>query len=215
MRKYKEAPWGHTQGGNPFGRGQATAAFPPLSPSPSGFAKTYPRWCLSAGREAGRQAERQDLDGILHKFFPGTANLEAKHRLRGCGWAGEVRFSAELPRHGIRAKRLGSQFPRCPRVVASRPLPGRLLGLPRAAEPWTVRGVRTQRALFGDGAFAPGPSWFSSLEIPKEGSICPCFRCHFLFFLGSLRFFCAAFPLGRIASSTPHLCSPSPSPVLS
>lgn len=54
--------------------------------------------------------------------------------------------------------------------------------------------------------FIECPNWVSSLEIPKEGLICPCFRCHFLFFLGSLRFLCAAFPLGRVPP--PHTHTP-------
>lgn len=57
--------------------------------------------------------------------------------------------------------------------------------------------------------FIECPNWVSSLEIPKEGLICPCFRCHFLFFLGSLRFLCAAFPLGRVPPTHTPLLPPT------
>lgn len=78
--------------------------------------------------------------------------------------------------------------------------------------------MRVARAhtLIRNGVFIECPSWVGSLEIPEDGSICPCFRCHFLFLLGSPRFLCAAFPLGRV----PHprlsrlpLALPRPSPL--
>lgn len=78
--------------------------------------------------------------------------------------------------------------------------------------------MRVARAhtLVRNDVFIECPSWVSSLEIPEDGSIRPCFRCHFLFLLGSPRFLCAAFPLGRV----PHprlsrlpLALPRPSPL--
>lgn len=57
--------------------------------SKNGFAKTYLRWHLSPGK--------LELDELLHTFYASTVNFEITQRLRGCGWAAELRLEPSSP----------------------------------------------------------------------------------------------------------------------
>lgn len=186
-------------GGNPCCLGAGCCCFSHLHLSKNGFAEIYLRRPLSP---AGRSWTRSRINPAE----AATVHRDLTQRLRGRGGALAELSSLTKPRRGL--------FP-------GKGSPARFNGsipVPRSGRPPEERGGRRggprrggsggARTLIGNDVFIECPSWVSSLEIPEDGSICPCFRCHFLFLLGSPRLLGAAFPLGR----APHPRLPPASP---